>query len=252
MIFALLGSVALLLSVGSCKKDTTIRYGNDTFGNITDGVLITDQGNIFNIVEQTCAGKIDTMERVYTITDILRETEGGKEKEYDVRLVYVVEPLCKDMKIKSELTEEEETELGNDPIHLAEGWFSGGYFNAIVFTEYEVGSKVKHLINIVVDDTKDDDKLHLTLRHNAYGETNSEISNSDNKIVIGQGIVTFPIADLIPEGKEKMDIIFTYSWYEDDSSTEVEEKTIEGTYEKGEFEHTPKKVRSIVKSIELK
>ena len=252
MILAVLGSIAVVLSLDSCKKDTTLSYNNETLGNVVDGTFVSDNGNIYHIVEQNCAGKIDTMNRVYMISDILEKTEGGKDEEYNIRLNYLIEPLCKDMELKSELSAEDDAEMGNDPIHLSEGWFSGGYFNAIVYTEFEVGSEVKHLINVVVDDSKTDGKLHMSLRHNAYGETVSELLNDETKIVIGKSIVTFPIAKFMPEGKDELKVIVSYPWYESDSSKKAVMNEIEGTYTKGDFEHTPNEAKSIVKSVNIK
>ena len=53
----------IALAAVSCSKDDTIRYNNATMGNIVDGRFVSDQGNIFNVMEQNCSGKLDTMKR---------------------------------------------------------------------------------------------------------------------------------------------------------------------------------------------
>ena len=76
----------------SCQKDETLRYYNATMGNIVDGRFVSDQGNTFNIVEQTCEGRLDTLKRAFTICDILSSTGTN---EYDVRLNYITSVLTK-------------------------------------------------------------------------------------------------------------------------------------------------------------
>ncbi len=253
MIFALVGLATLLVSANSCKKDTTIRYSNETMGNVVNGIYTTDQGNIFNIVEQGCPGKIDTMKRVYTVSDVIRKTAEGEENEYDIRLHYIIEPLDKPMVIKSEATEEELEEIGDDPIDLVRGWFSGGYINIIFQTEFKKDSKVKHFINLVVDDSKTEDgKLFLELRHNAYGETNAGLSSSNRDIIIGSSLATFPISNIVPDDVDEVDVYISYSWFEDIYSNKVEEKTIKGRYVKGGFEHTPTETTQLTRGIEIK
>ena len=54
----LLAAFASLALIMSCEEDTTLRYGNVTMGNMVEGTFISDQGNIFNVVEQTCKGDL--------------------------------------------------------------------------------------------------------------------------------------------------------------------------------------------------
>lgn len=59
-IIAIAAGIAAL-AAASCSKDNTIRYNNATMGNVVNGKFTSDQGNRFNVVDQTCAGKLDTM-----------------------------------------------------------------------------------------------------------------------------------------------------------------------------------------------
>ena len=45
----ILAAAAALIS---CKQDETLMYNNMTMGNVIDGTFVSDQGNIFNIVER--------------------------------------------------------------------------------------------------------------------------------------------------------------------------------------------------------
>ena len=83
-----------VLAAASCSKDDTIRYNNATMGNVVNGKFTSDQGNIFNVVEQNCAGKLDTMKRAFVICDVLSQSEGSTT-EYDIRLNYMVPVMTK-------------------------------------------------------------------------------------------------------------------------------------------------------------
>ena len=54
---AIITIAALLFAAASCKKDDTLRYNNVTMGNIEGETIVSDQGNIFNIIENASAGQ---------------------------------------------------------------------------------------------------------------------------------------------------------------------------------------------------
>ena len=62
--------------ISSCKQDETLRYNNLTMGNIVNGTFVSDQGNIFNVVEKTCEGNLEEMERALVICDVLKLKPG--------------------------------------------------------------------------------------------------------------------------------------------------------------------------------
>ena len=137
----------LAIAATSCKKDDTIRYNNATMGNVVNGIFTSDQGNIFNVVEQTCPGKLDTMKRAFVICDVLSE-KAGTENEYEVRLNYISSVLTKDAIFTSSLTKE----MVNDPIVLQSYWVSGGYLNIYFAIPVVSDSKVVHYINFEYED----------------------------------------------------------------------------------------------------
>ena len=67
----------------SCDKDNTLRYNNFAIGNVVNGRFVSDLGNTFNVVEQTCKGRLDTLERAIVLCDVLYQEEGG---DYAIRL----------------------------------------------------------------------------------------------------------------------------------------------------------------------
>ena len=118
-----------LFSLLSCEKDDTLMYNNATMGNIVDGQFISDQGNIFNIVEQTCAGDVTSMTRAMVVCDVLNKTQGGAANEYDVRLTQLGRVLAKNIVYHEDTDEDMQVQ---DPIRVEYAWISGGYMNLYI------------------------------------------------------------------------------------------------------------------------
>ena len=80
-----LAAALMCLGAASCKKDTTIQYANMTMGNVEGSTFVSDQGNVFHIVEHE-GGKLEELlktERAYILCDVLSKTAGGQDNEYD-------------------------------------------------------------------------------------------------------------------------------------------------------------------------
>lgn len=195
------------LAIVSCQKDDTLYYNNYTMGNIVEGRFVSDQGNTFNVVEQVCSGNIGEEKRVMMLCDVLNETEGAG-KEYDVRLTTYYRVLTKNAVALEDASEGEIAV--QDPVHIEELWFSGGYINLLISTPLKVGSETKHLINLVYSKDKEG-KYVFNLRHNGYGEVISK-ENQSEMVISGGSYVSFPIADLIKEDEAK--IVLNWKWYE--------------------------------------
>ncbi len=113
---AYLISAIICLTAVSCKKDNTIQYNNATMGNVVNGTFTSGQGNIFNVAEQSCEGRIDTMKRAFVICDVLNKTANGANNEYDIRLNALASVLTKDIvAVGAEAAEEVYVE---DPVHI--------------------------------------------------------------------------------------------------------------------------------------
>lgn len=202
----ILGFSAALIAFGaiSCKKDDTLYYNNMTMGNVYDGRFVSDNGNTFNVVEQNCEGKVDTMKRAIVICDILKETAGA-ENEYDIRLNQLASVLTKN---PISVTEAIGDAAAKDPINIRELWYSGGYLNMYIQVPVKEGSEVKHLINLVYT-ANQDGSFTFELRHNAFGELRND---ADPKSYLGGGHVSFPILDVIKKDNAKLNI--KWKWYE--------------------------------------
>lgn len=228
---SVIAAAVMAISAVSCMKDDTIQYNNITMGNVVNGAYVSDQGNTFNIVEQTCVGKIDTMQRALTVCDILTRTEGGQENEYDVRVNMMLEVLVKDIVAAG-------TELGEDMkaehlIDIDKVWISGGYINMAVLFPYNPANKAKHMVNLIQQESAEAGTYAFRLTHNAYED---EIKDNDTAgYQISGGYVSFPLNSLIKEDEAKILI----SWKSFDIMFQPLEEKIEGTYIKDGFEQTP-------------
>lgn len=257
-LIALISVFILCAGAVSCKKDTTLQYNNLTMGNVTEGLFTSDQGNIFNVVEQdrACYGRLDTMKRAIILCDVLNKTTGGQENEYDVRLTAMspvkvkdiildgkVEDITPNAKENSGESTEEGTDEGNDqnvyredPVTISQVWISGGYINMYVTLPYKQSSKTIHEINLIKIETKDGYAFRLV--HNANGETMTDSTMYD--FVEGGGYFSFPISSIITE--DEADVRIVWKWYRT-LGTSIDINTTgfyftEFTYKKG-YEHIP-------------
>ena len=122
----ILGKSMMILAAAaaliSCKQDETLMFNNVTMGNVIDGTFISDQGNIFNIVERNTIKNIEGMNRALTICDILKKVDGS-ENVFDVRLNAVTEVFTK-KPILLEYADASKDESVNDPIQIMNLWIS--------------------------------------------------------------------------------------------------------------------------------
>ena len=230
-----LAAMAILPAAVSCQEDDTLQYNNVTMGNVVAGTFISDQGNIFNVVEQNCTGKIDTMKRAIVVCDVLRKSEGT-DGAYDIRLNMLNSVLTKSPLTMSEMTDEDA--LVTDPVHIKEIWYSGGYLNMYVAIPIRNGSKNPHLINLVLDDSATSGNSYVfELRHNGFGEIWSEL-NSD--FVLAGAYVSFPIGEVIKGNEAK--VTLKWKWHKEVGSgwnLEVVDNDLEFKWERGGFEQAP-------------
>lgn len=236
-IIIFIAAALMCLGTASCMKDTTIQYNNMTMGNVEGSTFVSDQGNIFNVVEYegNYYDELMKTERAYILCDVLSKTAGGQDNEYDIRLNAMVKVLTKDIiTLGTETTEEMVKE---DPVDVKSIWLSGGYMNFYIEFPVRKNSQTAHLINLVQEEATEGYAFRLT--HNAYGETRE--AYPDEEFDIAGGYISFPINTLIQENEAKLRVEWTwYKTYGVITSTETEVKGIEGTYKKDGFEHMPK------------
>lgn len=239
----LLATVTVVLSLSSCEKDNTIMYNNGTMGNIVDGHFISDQGNVFNIVEQICTGDLMSMNRAFVVCDILNKTEGGNSNEYDVRLTGIGSVLTKDIVPTTGVTAEMLTE---DPIHVEYAWVAGGYMNMYIMFPIKVGSTTTHIINLVHEGSMRDPETkeeasgtyRFSLRHNANGDKIAPPQTVD--YIMAGGYVSFPLNTFIIE--KEADFSIEWAWHTsigEGLTSETELRSLTAKYSSEGFQHAP-------------
>lgn len=216
-----ISAIIMALATVSCSKDNTLRYNNMTMGNMVNGKFVSDQGNTFNVVEQECAGKLDTMHRAFVVCDILNSVNGS-DTEYDVRLNYISNVLTKSPVAASEITDEKL--LINDPMLLADWWVSGGYVNLYVCVPIKRTGNTPHVLTFIYEDTKKEDgKYRFLIRHNANGETLKD-NETNYDMVLAYAYASFPIASIIKEDEAQV-IIEWESYLVSNSAVHADSKT---------------------------
>ncbi len=233
--FLIFAATALLPAAVSCQQDDTLQYNNVTMGNVVEGTFISDQGNIFNVVEQDCIGKIDTMKRAIVVCDVLRKTEG-EENTYDIRLTGMSSVLAKEPVILSDITDEDI--MVTDPVHIREIWYSGGYLNMYLIFPFDHTVTRPHLINLVLDDTLSSGQDYtFELRHNAFGEVWSE---EEETLPLGGAYVSFPIGKVIPG--DSAQVTLKWKWHKEVNfgyTLETVDNEMKFEWKRTAFEQTP-------------
>ena len=231
----ILAATAILPSAVSCQQDDTLQYNNVTMGNVVDGTFISDQGNIFNVVEQSFEFRLDTMKRALVVCDVLSRREGT-ENEYDIRLKDASPVLTKELLTASTITAEDA--LVKDPVHIKEIWYSGGYLNMYITFPIKHDSQSPHLINLVTDDSKTSGNSYsLELRHNGFGEIWSE---KDDDLILAGAYVSFSLGKAISGNSAY--VTLNWRWHKpvgNGWSLEVIDNELEFDWERGSFEQAP-------------
>lgn len=237
---AIIAIMATIMSIAtvSCSKDNTLRYNNMTMGNVINGTFVSDQGNYFNVVDQTCPGKLDTMKRAIIICDVLNSVNGS-ETEYDIRLNFMAPVLTKDAIAMSGITDE--NLLINDPIILENFWISGGYVNLYIMIPIKAAHSAPHVLTFIQDDSvKEEGKYTFIIRHNANGETLKDNSNANHEMTLGGAYASFPVSSLIKEKDAQVTIKWeSYLVSGNAVLSDSEEKTATRLYSKDTYEQVP-------------
>lgn len=185
------GSILLAAAlVLSCKKDTVILYNDLSFVTASGGTYITDSNLEYIIVENASGKEIPAEGRLLLSSDILKKVRNGV---FHVRVNAFAVPLTKDS------VKPEEAPAADDPVQIEGGWFSGGYFNALLGFYRKDESETKHIVNLTYTlPTESNDTLYLRLRHDAVGEVPPSEDETDGYSYV-RTYTCFHLAGLLPE-----------------------------------------------------
>lgn len=207
-------------------------------GNFVDGKFISDQGITYDIVEQTCSGMADTLNRAMISCDVLSKTADDR---YDIRLTGFDEIFTKSP-VDSTAIEDADI-LVENPLSVGEIWYAGGYLNMFIYIPIKEGSIRTHLINLVRDDRNSTSQNYtFTLKHNAFGEI---ITADDTDFILGGTYVSFPIANIIKEDKTLLTLCWTSNEESEDKwSAKTKKNIITLEWERVGYEHKSAPVSS--------
>ena len=210
---------AMILCLVSCMRDDTLMYGAVSMGVVKNGQILTDEGMTLIVADNPCEGDLKAERRVHVIYDILRKDGPAL---YEIALLRIVNVLVKD---SVNLTESDPDEIGDDPVAVSSAWQGGGYINLLVGLSILKDSEVKHLINLVLDDTAPTDTLRFTLRHNAFGEYMGSQAVSSEDLSIVSTYVSFPVFGLIPVGLNEIPVKISWTWHSNAEDGSLVEET---------------------------
>ena len=207
----LLALTALL----SCVKEGYPLLSNTSdIGSLKGRVVTTDGGLELTVTEQNVDLPEGDQDRIFVRFDVLRKTG---DRSCDIRLNGWTVPLNKAGLRKSDITDP--AQVGDDPIYMESGWFSGGYLNMELVLPILRGSETKHLLNLVFDDANSADTLRFRIHHNGFGEVflpplpEAEAAKYD----FGQAMFCVQMNGFLPADKDEMPVKITWPWYETDS-----------------------------------
>lgn len=228
-IWTLAALAASLLLTGSCTmKDPEFLITNEqTAGNIIDGRFLSDQGLWYDVVEQTCDGRLADCERAIIICDILRNVSTSSELAYEIRLKTFVSVGLPEV-VDDTLTEQQ------DPVLVDLSWVSGRYLNLRIVYLTTEKSTAKHSFKVALLE-KPTYVQPLTVRvlHDADGEYLGAQGIKAEDLKEAVGFISIPISDYYKDLTDySVFYDVEYNWYKTDEDgnrvPETEDGTIHG------------------------
>lgn len=209
-ILSFLSMAALIVTAASCsEKDTVIAYGDAEFGMLDNGIILTDSGVNFTVVENQSSMRTDTTCRVYIVCDVLSVNSSDG---YDIRLTNALPIMTKEILSSTEVSVDT---LTDDPIRVWSAWYGGGYLNlGITFLAHNP-AKDKHAINVVRDTGEDSQTLKLRVFHDAGKDAIENYASED--YVSASTYVSFNLAPLVTPGGATP-VTIEWNWFLDPES----------------------------------
>jgi hypothetical protein len=206
-------SLFVFFSCLSEHDDVFVSYGViRNVNSANDYEILTDKGNTLKVTKSQTIQTIENDKRVLVNFEILSDKDSNR-KIYEVSVNGFYNLLSKPVVYESFILQDEEARrdsIGNDPFTKILADFGGEFINIDFEVYYMDYSTVKHMINLVYDDTRADaDTLYLSLHHNAYGE----VPGKGLSLSRGVGRSSFKISDLLPVGVTSKPVKITWTEY---------------------------------------
>ena len=200
--------LAVMTIITACDtKDYYYANLGHTYGEITN---VTDDSYTIQSDLNNTLVAINSIKPSFDLTNGTRVyaqigIEGYNDNEKLVSVYNIVKILTKKPIYFSQLTEQEQEEVGDDPIDIVEAWFSCGKYLNIVFVTLRSDGDTPHFINLKVDeDNSTAEKVYVELRHNDYDEP---------RLTRAYGIVSFDITELVPAGSNEIEVELCWKDY---------------------------------------
>ena len=237
-LFLLLASVFMSVAVVglvSCKKDGgDIVYKNMSFGilkYVNGNYIVTTDANenlyVVNEDEFPSGTFSQRRGRVFIGYNVINNIDPSQSYydenasgNYNIEMIAFLSFVRPEIKTYSEMSDEEITAMGGDPIDVNEVTFGNGYINARFMVNYDSSSGVEHKLTMVYhDENKEDGKLHLWLMHNAFTD-----DYGTEKLLVYS---SFNMEDILPDEVNEADVVLHWYWYTSDQDLTLTEYTRE-------------------------
>ena len=224
-LFKIATLLLLIVSLFSCLKsndvysnlERTAAYGTVIGDNQDARILLDDENTILNIVSYaTIPIQLKNGNRVFIIFALADKDNvpaPNTSSEYNVVVFDIKNILTKDYLIQTDLTEEQDAELGADRADISNAWVSADYLNLIFYIQI-ADTGVSHFVNLVLDEARSTNtKKHFIFRHNAH---------QDIGPIQSFGRVSFNIKDIIDNmtSGSEMEIVLQWNSYHSDGKQE--------------------------------
>lgn len=231
---ALVAALAVVAAACSADLDGMNENMNayTAFGTI-DGVAGTiseDSGDLLYITElgaQLSEDEVKALSgRIFYNYTVLRNRGGST---FDIRLNCIYPLHIEDMKMLSQMTEEEKKALGTDPVSPVQATVSGGYVNVqICYVEgLDTPKDFVHDIDLIFNDAESSDNtMALMLRHKGDG-TNASTDKCEGIYEWVSFRLTEDIQEIYNRDDDDSGAIYSlyvvFNWYWWDESGKVNE-----------------------------
>lgn len=197
---------AVIVMASSCSKDEAVIYNDVTMGTLSDDSrILTDAGNVYDIVDGKSVEGIESGTRVLVTCDILGRIDETAN-QYNVRLNNVEVPIL------GSTVESADVDLSGwgDAVSVSDAWISAGYLNLYCVWIGHRNSSVEHGLMLVHDSTVAD-TVSFSLVHDAKGEGFYKDTAVPSDLKTIYKTATFPVGKYVSE--KNVTVKLSWTWH---------------------------------------